>query len=555
MALDRRLGIRSVFAVTAGLGVLAWGLLPVGRSQVPPAAGPSGRTEEPAFILLLPFENRTGRPDLFWLGEAIVEVIGHNVELEGPYVIPSHWTRRQLFEAHGFAYPLPLSLPTALWLARQSRSALLLTGYYRSSGEKAPDLTISVQMADPSARRPLEQWSVEGRLTEFPRLLQALLETLRSRLVRVGIPARIADSFWPPVPMESFESYVKALWTDPPSERFDRLARLAALAPTFEAPRWAQVWTAMDLNGLDDAAASSLDSWIQQRSTQPMDPQQRLWVATWYFLRQRWSAALRILLDLSTQDPGPVVSNDLGIVLAVMGQTDQARYYIDRALQIRPDAPVLAWNRLMLALLMEDWAYVREAVPTLWPTTFHPTLLLCAAWAADRLHDRTSAQWLYLWAQNALGGRFPEGPVRSWVHTQWRWIPVRTPYWPRWRWNTGESGGNPDAGDDPTQGGGWTRPEELHAWLDRLVQTSTESRDLDRLEVVLGALAWVYREPILMYYEALLLDRRGNRPAAYERMRQYYETTRDPRGLQWMEAHPPPSEKPKPNQRGGVTGQ
>ncbi|MCS7312746.1 MAG: hypothetical protein NZ742_07535, partial [Acidobacteria bacterium] len=100
--------------------------------------------------------------------------------------------------------------------------------------------------------------------------------------------------------------------------------------------------------------------------------------------------------------------------------------------------------------------------------------------------------------------------------------------------------GNLDIRDDPTQGGGWTRPEDLHIWLDRLVQTSTGPRELDRLEVVLSALAWVYREPILMYYEALLLDRRGDRPAAYERMRQYYEMTRDPRGRQWLDAHPLP---------------
>ncbi len=528
----------SAFSATLALLVLALGSMPAGYGQESPT---SGRPAEPALILLLPFENRTGRPDLFWLGEAIVEVIDHNVELEAPYVIPPHWTRRQVFGAHGFTYPLPLSLPTALWLARQSRAAWLVTGYYRSSDEKASDLTVTVQMADPAARRPLEQWSVEGRLSEFPRLLRGVLETLRLRLARAGVPARVADRFWPPVPMESFEPYVKALWTDPPSDRFDRLARLAVLAPTFEDIRWAQVWTAMELNGLDDATAGPLDQWVQQRSARPMDPQERLWVATWHFLRQRWSVALQTLLDLSAQDPGPVVSNDLGIVLAVLGQTEQARYYIDRALSLRPDAPVLAWNRLMLALLTEDWAYVRTAVPTLWPTTFHPTLLLGAAWAADRLSDRTSAQWLYLWAQNALGGRLPEGPVRSWVHTQWRWIPVRTPYWSRWwRWNPVEPPGNPDPGDDPAQGGGWTRPEELHAWLDRLVQASSGPREWDRLEVVLSALAWVYREPVLMYYEALLLDRRGDRQAAYERMRQYYETTRDPRGRRWLEAHPPP---------------
>lgn len=519
--------------------------MPAGHGQEASVPSRPEGTGGTVFILLLPFENRTGRPDLFWLGEAIVEVIGHNIELDKPYVIPPHWTRRQVFGAHGFTYPLPLSLPTALWLARQSRAALLITGHYRSSGEKASDLAITLQMADPAARRPLEQWSVEGRLSDFPRLLQAVLETLRPRWTRRGIPARIADRFWPPVPMELFEPYVKALWTDPPADRFERLARLASLAPAFEDIRWAQVWTAMELNGLDDATAAPLDQWIQYRSTQPMDPDQRLWVATWHYLRQRWPVALQTLLDLSTQDPGPVVSNDLGIVLAIMGQTEQARYYIDRALSLQPNALTLAWNRLMLALLTEDWAYVRTAVPTLWPTTFHPTLLLCAAWAADRLHDRTSAQWLYLWAQNALGGQLPEGPVRSWVHTQWRWIPVRTPYWSLgWRWSPGESSnGNSDISDDPAQGGGWTRPEELHAWLDRLVQASAGPRELDRLEVVLGALAWVYREPVLMYYEALLLDRRGDRPAAYERMRQYYETTHDPRGRQWLDAHAPPSEK------------
>ncbi|MDW7985219.1 MAG: hypothetical protein RMK16_11155, partial [Acidobacteriota bacterium] len=200
--------------------------MPAGQAQAVPTPVRLEKTEDPAFILLLPFENRTARPDLFWLGEAIVEVIDHNVELDEPYVIPPHWTRRQVFEAHGFTYPLPLSLPTALWLARQSRAALLITGYYRSSGGKAPDLAITVQMADPAARRPLEQWSVEGRLSEFPQLLQAVLESLRLRLTRSGIPARIADRFWPPVPMESFEPYVKALWTHPPADRFERLARL-----------------------------------------------------------------------------------------------------------------------------------------------------------------------------------------------------------------------------------------------------------------------------------------------------------------------------------------
>ncbi|GBC85159.1 hypothetical protein HRbin11_01605 [bacterium HR11] len=541
---NRPFRLLSVLSVMAGLGLSALSPMPAGSGPASPTPAPSEKTDAPAFVLLLPFENRTGRPDLFWLGEAIVEVVGHNVELDGPYVIPPHWTRRQVFEAHGFTYPLPLSLPTALWLARQSQAALLVTGYYRSSGEKASDLTITVQMADPAARRPLEQWSVQGTLAGFPDLLQRLLETLRSRLARAGIPARVADRFWPSVPMESFEPYVKALWTDPPSDRFDRLVRLATLAPTFEDIRWAQVWTAMELNGLDDAAAAALDQWVQQRSAQPMDPQERLWVATWHYLRQRWPVALQTLLDLSTQDPGPVISNDLGIVLAVMGQTDQARYYIDRALRLRPDAPVLAWNRLMLALLTEDWPYVREAVPTLWPTTFHPTLLVGAAWAADRLHDRTSAQWLYLWAQNALGGQLPEGPGRSWVHTQWRWIPVRTPYWAYWRREgPREALSNSDTGDDPAQGGGWTRPEELHAWLDRLMQVSTGPRELDRLEAVLGALAWVYRKTDLIYYEALLLDRRGDRQAAYDRMRQYYEATHDPRALQWLEAHPPPSEK------------
>ncbi len=507
------------------------------------------------WIFPFPFENRTGATPYYWMGEAIVEWLMHNIVIE-PY---GRWVpfgvRRAIFAAHGLVYPYPVSLPTALSMVRAWPRVWIFHGYYtRTGSDRSHDTTLrwTLRLIDPSGRVPPTEWTVTLPMTAWDSRGRPLLESVVDHLKRNGIPARLRAHHWPDVPLDVFELWTKTLWTIDPGERWQKLHRIALRAPDFVDVRWTQIWTAMQANLVQGPIAQELTEWVDRtvaRRTH-VDAQAANFLATWFYLRQRWDRALDILIAARRRTDHPGLENNIGVILARLGRIGPARGYLAAAPALDPRRAVHTWNGLVLARMTEDWPFLREWIPQLYPRTFHPVLITWAADTARRFADTTSARWLTVWAESR--GASSTDPT---LHDLWIWITWLATVEGPWDPLVLEGVRSVSFGNEPSSRSG-TSPvwigdlNGLWTQLDAKFAETADETSTEELEAWLRALTWLMDAPELQYYRALLMARRGDTEHARTLMQRYYQQTSDPRARRWLEQQESGAENDKRGKSG-----
>lgn len=194
-----------------------------------PLFGQSRATDR---VMVLPFENTSGKPEFNWVGESFALSLSELLHVPGLNVV-SNGERKAAQQRLRIPLTSIPSLATSLKLARESGSTLLVTGEYTilpSQGDLAATVKVTAKLIRVNEGRFLSE-EIDGRLihrnVEFNDAL-GNLQTMQGQIAYQILYQR--DKALPfsqnqliesatKVPSRAFEAYIKGLLTTAPEQR------------------------------------------------------------------------------------------------------------------------------------------------------------------------------------------------------------------------------------------------------------------------------------------------------------------------------------------------
>jgi tetratricopeptide (TPR) repeat protein len=205
-------------------------------AQAPPSAADT--------VMVLPFENTSGKPEFNWVGESFADSLSDLLKVPNLNVVSNE--QRKIIQTR-LRIPLTTlpSLATALKLARESNSTLLIAGRYNivpAAADTAATINVTAKIIRVNEGRFMSE-VIDGRqVTRDINLNDALgnLQTMQGQIAYQILYQR--DKALPfsqnqlieaasKVPARAFEAYIKGLLTSAPDSRenyFKNAVRLYA---------------------------------------------------------------------------------------------------------------------------------------------------------------------------------------------------------------------------------------------------------------------------------------------------------------------------------------
>jgi len=179
-------------------------------------------------VLVMPFENTSGKPEFNWVGESFADSLSHLMKVPSMNVISNE--QRKIVQQR-LRIPLTTlpSLATSLKLARDSGATLLVTGRYTifpASAELAATVNVNVKIIRIAEGRFLNERMPDGSLEIPPvELTDALgnLQTVQAQLAfkilylqdrkTLAVSQNELIVAANKIPSQAFEAYIKGLLT------------------------------------------------------------------------------------------------------------------------------------------------------------------------------------------------------------------------------------------------------------------------------------------------------------------------------------------------------
>lgn len=183
-------------------------------------------------ILVLPFENTSGKPEFNWVGESFALSLSELLQVPGLNVV-SNGERKSVQQRLRIPLTSLPSLATSLKLARDSGSTLLVTGSYTivpSQGDLAATLNVTSKLIRVNEGRFLSE-EIDGRLIQRDIILNDALGNLQTMQGQIAYQILYQrDKALPfsqnqlietatKVPSRAFEAYIKGLLTNSTEQR------------------------------------------------------------------------------------------------------------------------------------------------------------------------------------------------------------------------------------------------------------------------------------------------------------------------------------------------
>jgi len=291
-------------------------------------AQPAGR------ILVMPFENLKREGRIFWLGEASAVLLADDLAAlgESPITRPE---RQQAFERLQVPPAATLTDATVIRLGQLVGAERVVVGSLQLDGD-----TLLVR----ARCITLESGKVQADVTERGPLLDLYATVARVAARITSMSARTLDEIQrqhPPV--AAFESYIKGLLAETPSNAIAYLDAALRLQPTFDRARLA-LWDVYTDQGDHDDALAAVAS---VPADSPLARRARFLAGLSQLELKKYDDAFATFEALAAAQPAAAVLNNLGIVQIRRGgspQTGQPTYYFNKAREADPDEPDFVFN-------------------------------------------------------------------------------------------------------------------------------------------------------------------------------------------------------------------
>ena len=207
--------------------ILAAGIV---RAQQRPS-GPAAETEASARLLLvLPFENHTGQPNLNWIGEGAADIFNRRLDAAG-FLTISRGDRLYALDRLGLPSNFQPSRATTIRIAQLLDADFVIIGTYAETGSQ---LTVTAQILglhQLTLSAPIQQ---EADLKNLLSTLNGLAWSVAGKLHPTYSVAEqtflAADGSLRP---DAFENYVRGIIAEAPPDRIAHLQEAVKLSPGF----------------------------------------------------------------------------------------------------------------------------------------------------------------------------------------------------------------------------------------------------------------------------------------------------------------------------------
>jgi len=218
--------VRAIFSLS-----LASGLVSVASGQATLGSAEPGHDR---ILLVFPFDNRTGQPNLEWIREAAPEILSARFTSAG-FAPMSRADRMYALDHLGLPQQFQPSRASSLKLAQTLDADSIVVGSYKSDGT---GFEAEAQVIDVQRLRMSEVVSVRGEM----RNLIPVFDTLAWKLTKLLDPSfHVAPETFvaagASLRLDAFEQYIRGISEADQEERLRHLRQAVALSPGY-GPAW-----------------------------------------------------------------------------------------------------------------------------------------------------------------------------------------------------------------------------------------------------------------------------------------------------------------------------
>lgn len=181
-------------------------------------------------LLALPFDNRSGQPNLDWIGEAVSEILNQRLGASG-FDIISRDDRQYALEHLGLPRSFEPSRATAIRLAQTLDADDIIVGFYTLQNNT---LHVSAQLLDVNALRLSQPLVEDGPLDHMLDVLDSLAwQSARGLDAGFPLPEASFQAASANLRLNGFENYVRGIVEAEPAERIRHLKIAVAENPGY----------------------------------------------------------------------------------------------------------------------------------------------------------------------------------------------------------------------------------------------------------------------------------------------------------------------------------
>jgi tetratricopeptide (TPR) repeat protein len=346
-----RIVLKSPFVRLIAAATLFLPLRPSARAQISPEA--HEKEGGGHVILVLPFDNRSGNPNLNWIGDSFPDTLNQRLSSAGFLTI----TRDdRLFALDHLGLPADFrpTRATTIRIAQTLDADYVIVGSYNLEGNR-----ISVQAQILSVNRlrlsaPIQDSAELQRLFDVENAVA--WKIARQIEPQFAVAQQTFLSASSGIDLSAFENYIRGTDAGTPGERTKRLETAVADAPAYAAAQLALGKELYADRDYDQAAA--VLSKVPLNDRQALEANFYLGLAR--FNSAKYAAAEQAFAFVATRLPLPEVVNNQGVALDRQNKDGSA--YFQKAVAADPNDPDYHYNLAITEYRRGDFAAANSDV-------------------------------------------------------------------------------------------------------------------------------------------------------------------------------------------------
>jgi tetratricopeptide (TPR) repeat protein len=332
------------------IAILFLAALPVSasRSQNPDPGAPAG-----GVVLVLPFDNRSGQPDLAWIGESFPDTLNQRLNSAG-FLTISRDDRQYALDHLGFPTDFRPTRATTIRIAQTLDANYVVIGSYNVANGR---ISVQAQVLEVNNLRmssPIEDSSELQRLFDVQNVLAWKIARQIDPHFNVAQQTFLAAPGQ--VKLSAFENYIRGISATTPQERVKRLQAAVQEAPTYSAALLALGKTQYAQRDYDHAAATLAR--VSPTSRHALEANFFLGLAR--FNSAKYAEGEKAFAFVAGRLPLPEVINNQAVASSRQGHNATALF--ERAVAADPNDPDYHYNLAVSRFRQGDFAGAQREV-------------------------------------------------------------------------------------------------------------------------------------------------------------------------------------------------